>query len=185
MQWLVVIDEEGVQAQYLMGKDTKKAAQEESGLRDKAKCLFKTHERIMIAFEYGYDPVDEKSSTSSIQAIKQLDWDEQRKWNREFNTFYNEMRNELSKKYGASNPSGKYGYDIRKTTLRNYIEVLAELDANDYEQFHKKYSGLEGAIEILSSAIKLLHPHAATSAEASEKVMKWMTKLQNEKDLNA
>jgi len=179
MQWLVVIDEEGVQAQYLMGKDTKKAAGEEVGLKDKAKCLFKTHERLKIIFEYGYDPVDEKSST-----LKQLDWDTQRQWNREFKDFYNGMREELSKKYSASGPQGKYGYDIRKTTLRNYIEVLAELDdAKDYNEFHKNYQGLEGAIDILYSTISLLHPRANSSSEASDKIIKWTTKLQNEKEL--
>jgi hypothetical protein len=183
MQWLVVIDEEGVQAQYLMGKDTKKAAKEETGLKDKAKCLFKTHERLKIAFEYGYDPVDEKSSTSSIKAIKQLDWDEQRRWNSEFQDFYNKMREDLSKRYSASGPREKYGYDIRKTTLRNYIEVLAELDAKDYNEFHKNYQGLPGAIDILYSTISLLHPHVNSSSEASDKIIKWTTKLKNEEDL--
>ena len=93
------------------------------------------------------------------------------------------MRNELSKKYGASNPSGKYGYDIRKTTLRNYIEVLADLDAKDYNEFHKSYQGLDGAIDILYSTISLIHPHVNSSSEASDKIIKWTTKLKNEKEL--
>ena len=162
-----------------MGKDTKKAAQEESGLKDKAKCIFKTHERLKIVFNSGFDPIEDWPYGQG----KNLDYDEQRKWNREFNTFYNEMRNELSKKYGASNPSGKYGYEIRKSTLRNYIEILADLDAKDYDEFHKNYQGLLGAIDILYSTISLLHPHVNSSSEASDKIIKWTTKLKNEEAL--
>lgn len=178
MQWLVAIDEEGVQMQYLMGVDTEKAAKEESGLKNKAKCIFKTHERLKLVFEFGYDPIDPRGSHN-----RKMSRDEERQWDRDFQNFYNNMKEKLSKKYKASSPREKYGYDIRKTTLRNYIEVLADLDAKDYDQFRNNYSGLDGAIDILGSTIKLLHPHADTSIEASEKVTKWITKLQNEKEL--
>jgi hypothetical protein len=169
MEWLVVIDDEGVQAQYLMGKSTEKAAQEEVGL--------KKHARIVFAFENKIDPEGRTPDN--------MEWREWREIQENWKEFVRKRVGDIHAKWGASPAPMKHGYDIRKTTLKNYIEVLAELDAKDYDQFHKNYQGLDGAIEILASTIKLMSPHVATAEEAGEKVMKWMTKLRNEQDLNA
>ena len=186
MEWLVVIDEEGIQQQFKMGTDTKSAASEESGLKNKAKSNFKTHERIVFIFSKngGWDPIEEMPAE-----LRPKDWylnkrPDAEKFQENFEEYYKKLIKELHGKYKAWSGPEFHGYTIRKTTLKNYIEVLAELDAKDYEEFHTKYKGYRGAIEILYSTQKLLHPHVETSQQAGEKVIKWVKKLQAEEELD-
>jgi hypothetical protein len=181
MNWLICIDEEGVQCQLILGKDLDKAQKEASVLKNRAKCLFKPHERLLYVFKKGFDPIEKWPPDKNVSWSTS---DEEREWEKEFKEFYHDMQSKLSKKYGAATGAEKHGYDIRKSTLRNYIEIVASLDnANTYEEFYKNYPGLEGALELLQSATKLMHPHAEDSRDASEKIVRWMKKLQNEIDL--
>lgn len=80
---------------------------------------------------------------------------------------------EIAKKYGAGEVYGaQYGYNMRKSTLEDYVEVLADLDAKDYSEFHKKYPGLEGAIDILHSSERVLHGAGNDAAKAVNRMVK-------------
>lgn len=159
-KWLVTIDEEGVQTQFGLGSgDMEQNAKDEKAfnkenLANKAKVIF--------TFEQGRAPNDgyrDKDSLSSIQ--KRLKGD-----------FY--------KKRGAFNPAEYFGYQMRQKTISGkYIEVVAELDADDIGEFHQKYSGLDGAIEILLSAERLMKP---TTDNPGKTIMKWIKKLELEKE---
>jgi len=90
-----------------------------------------------------------------------------------FSQFFKEKRNELSKKYNAASPEEFMGYNMRKR-YANFtgIEVLADLDANDYSDFHKKYSGIKGVIEILSSAEKVMSGGGSDPVKAISKLIR-------------
>jgi hypothetical protein len=90
-----------------------------------------------------------------------------------FSEYFKIKRNELSKKYNAATPDEFFGFNMRKRFANfNGLEVLADLDANDYPDFHKKYQGLKGAIEILSNSEKVMSGGGKDPAKAVHKMIR-------------
>lgn len=145
MKWLVLIDAKGIQGQIKAGTDIAAAAEEEKSLEKRTKIIWAFEKQ-----DYQKDDQDAK-----------------------FADFVKKKRNELSKKYNAASPDEFFGYNMRKR-YANFegIEVLADLDANDYSDFHKKYSGLKGAIEILANTEKVMSGGGNDPAKAVHKMMR-------------
>jgi hypothetical protein len=155
MKWLVCINDEGVQCQVPAGRDVEKAAKEQKSL--------KNHAKIIFVFKFpGANPDG--------------DYEEGRK----FGEFFKTKTQELHKKYGAADPAEFMGYNIRKrAALGNGIEVLAELDADDYSEFRKKYGGIDGAIDILLNTKKVM---TGAGKDPGKAVNKLIRKLEIEKE---
>jgi len=135
MKWLVCINSEGKQCQIPAGKgDLKKAAEEEKALNKQAKIRF--------IFEFGEGGQDPDKDYQNRETFKH---------------FKNVLKQRLYKKYGAADPSEYFGYSLRKAyAMGDGIEVLADLDADDFDEFKKKYSGAKGAAKILWSTEKIM-----------------------------
>jgi hypothetical protein len=148
MKWLVVINTEGVQGQVPVGKgDLKKAAEEQKALKNRVK--------IMYAFEFAKDPDGDYQDRKS------------------FEDYYKVHTARLHKKYGAASPQEIAGYNLRKqVAMGDGIEVQAELDADDYDEFRKKYGGTKGAIDILLSTEKVMSGAGKDPAKAVSKLIR-------------
>lgn len=131
--WLVVINDEGVQCQVLAGPESgaKKAAEEQKTLKNYAKIKF--------IFKFALDPDGDYEDKQA------------------FRDFLNVQVQDLFKKYGAASPQEFSGYNMRKrVAMGNGMEILAKLDAKNYDEFHRGYSGIDGAIDILLSADRIM-----------------------------
>jgi hypothetical protein len=129
----------------MAGRDVAKAAKEQKGI--------KNHAMIMFVFDNpGKDPVVRP---------------------REFNEYLGKITKKLHTKYGAADPAEFFGYQIRKQyAMGNGIEVLADLDADDYREFGKKYSGIDGAIKILYNTEKVMTGAGKDPAKAVSKLIR-------------
>lgn len=160
MDWAVSINDEGIQAQIRAGRNTAKASAEAADM--------KKHAKIMFVFELadgGHDPDGDYEDRKT------------------FEDFLSVKIQEIADKYGAASVAETHGYNIRKSTLGPYVEVVAQLDdADNYSDFQKNYRGLNGAIKILRSATKLLHPFASSSKDASRIIDKQIRKLEVESE---
>lgn len=131
--WLVTINDEGVQCKILAGSErgAKKAAEEQK--------VLKNHAKIKFVFKFEKDPAGDYEDKQA------------------FRDFLNVQVQDLFKKYGAASPEEFYGYNMRKrVAMGNGMEVLAKLDAKNYDEFHRNYSGIDGAIDILLSADRIM-----------------------------
>jgi hypothetical protein len=135
-----------------MGKDVEKAAIEQKSLAKYAKIKF--------AFEFAKDPDGS--------------WEDKKS----FANFLSVLTQRLHKKYKASDPAEFHGYKLRKQySLGSGIEVLADLDAKDYDEFRKKYKGIQGAIDILLSTKKVM---SGGTKDPARDVSKLIRKLEIE-----
>lgn len=161
MKWLVCVNSEGVQCQVPTGTNTKKAAEELKVLLNRAKIKF--------AFEYksgGHDP-----NSSDYETEKA------------FGQFLAELTRKIHEKYGAASPAEFTGYTMRKRyAMGDGIEVMADLDADNYEEFHKKYHGAQGGIDILDRTVKLMSPPVSDKDKAAKLIFKFRKKLEAEKE---
>lgn len=158
-KWLVTIDDQGVQAQFGLGSGDMEQNAKDEKLFSKGRLIDKA--KIIFVFEYGQVPSDSYSDKDKLKSIQQ------------------KMKNSFYQKRGAFNPSEYFGYQMRQKTLNNYIEVVSELDADDVSEFHRKYSGIEGAIEILYNTEKVMK---GSGGDPAKTVMKWIKKLELEKE---
>jgi len=155
MKWLAVINDEGIQAKIPAGRDTDKAAEEQKNMKKYAKIMF-------IFYSHGKDP--------------EGDYDDRK----EYGQFLKDLTSKLHKKYGAADPSDFFGYNLRKQyAMGNGLEVLADLDAKDYQEFTKKYRGIQGAIDILLNTEKIMSG-SYNRAEPGKSVHKLIRKLEIE-----
>ena len=155
MTWQVCISNHGVEQQLCLGDKKTIAKKQEHFLRSfdrkRIKLVFNGYDSIIVASKYWYRGIGDEELEAMI--------------NKELEVIAN--------KYGAY---GYYaslqGYNIRKTTLPDYIEVFADLDADDYSEFGKKYSGLDGAIDILYNTTSVLHGAMSNPAKAVARMIK-------------
>ena len=68
------------------------------------------------------------------------------------------------------------GYNMRKSTFTDYIEILADVDATNYSEFTKEFSGLRGAINLLLHTIKVMRG----GGNPGKTQWKWIEKLELE-----
>lgn len=154
MKWLVSINDEGIQCQFLMGRDLEISAAKE---KEFGKNVVE-RSKIVHIFEKG--PIsDDYTGTSSLGEI------------------IRKRRANFYKGEEAWSDAEKIGYDLRKRSLGKYIEVLAELDADNLDEFEKNYSGYKGAIAILYSTEKVMW---GAGSGASKAVAKMIRKLEIE-----
>ena len=152
MDWLVCINNEGIQCQVPVGKKgaSKKIAADEEGLEKKSKIKF--------IFEFGEGGEDPDKGYQNQKTFKD---------------FHNVERQRLYKKYGAAAPSEIKGYSLRTHyVIGDGVEVLAELDAKNYEEFKKKYSGINGAIEVLYNTKKVMKGAGHNPAKTVSKLIR-------------
>jgi hypothetical protein len=161
MKWLVCINSDGIQCQIPIGKDPSAAAKEASGI--------KKHAKVQFIFEFGEGGHDPDSN----------DYQDRRT----FEDFLNIRVQRLHAKYFAASPGEVAGYNVRKAVaIGDGLEVLADLDANDYKEFHNKYSGTKGAKDILYSTERVMSGGGSTSESAAKAVDKLIRKLEIEED---
>ncbi len=130
MKWIVVINDEGIQAKVPVGDNLKDAERDQNNLKKYG----------YIKFIFESDPPGQNPER-----------------NREYREWFAEETEKLHKKYGAASPREIGGYNMRKqTAMGNGVEILADLDAKDYDEFGKKYSGYNGATEILLNTERIL-----------------------------
>jgi hypothetical protein len=157
MKWLVCINDEGVQCQIPAGRDPDKAAEEQKDLKKYAKIKF-----VFEFGEGGHNPDGDYQDQKS------------------FGHFLNIETQKLHKKYGAADPHDFFGYNLRKqTSLGKGLEVLSDLDAENYSEFRKKYSGIKGAIDILLNTEKIMSG-SYDRENPGKSVMKLIKKLEIE-----
>jgi hypothetical protein len=155
-KWLCVINDEGIQAKFLAGTNIAAAAKDTKDMM--------RHAKIMYIFETGLNP-------------NSREYEDQKK----YSAYITKKEKEITEKHGAWSQSEYFGYDLRKRYIgSDYIEVLADIDAKDIDEFQKKYSGIKGAIEILQNTEKLMSPRAENSEKASKLISKQIRKLQIE-----
>lgn len=154
MKWLVVINDEGMQAQVPVGEDIEKDAKEEKNLKNRI--------QLIIVLEHGIDPQSEMSRNEK----------------EEYNELFNKYRNTFYRNKKSATPAEMLGYNMRKRYVGGkYIEVLADLDAKDYSEFSRKYRGYQGAIDILWNTEKIM---TGASSDPIKTVKKWIKKLEVE-----
>ena len=157
-KWLVTIDDEGVQAQFGLGSgDMDKNAEDEKAF---SKIDLKNKAKVIFVFTRKKLPSDDYSDRRELDSIAKG------------------MKSSFYQKRGAFDPSEHFGYDMRKKSLGKYIEVVSELEADDVSEFHRKYSGLDGAIDILFNAERIMSP----TTDPGKTIMKWVKRLELEQE---
>ncbi len=165
MKWLVCISTSGVECKMPIGENP-------SEIKNLIKSVTKQHFGIYYVFERHPGSIqfyEKEENSYSYNSDNQsfINWCEGKK-------------HKIAFAHGADTISSK-GYELRKRYIGNdYIEVLADLEAEDYKDF--QYYDEDGAIEILSSAEKLMHPSVKDSSEAVKLISKWIKKLELEKE---
>lgn len=153
MKWLVTINSEGIQCQVPVGKNISAAAAEEKSLENRAQIVF--------IFKHATAPP--KPGSWDISPVFVRAWSDEKA----------KARRVLHKKYGAATPGEISGYNLRKQyAMGDGVEVLADLDAKDYDEFRKKYSGFDGAIGVLERTEKVMSGAGKDPAKTINKLIR-------------
>jgi hypothetical protein len=161
MDWQVCIDQTGVQMQLCLGDNDKIALKQRSFMH--------TYDKLRIKYLF--------NGWTGPQVMSSV-WYKGTVYEKEIR----EGVREIAKKYGAEGYyDGEPYYQMRKSSLSDYIEVIATLDAKNYDDFGKKYSGIDGAIEILSNTKTVLRG-AGVLGDAAGAVNRMIRKLEFEKE---
>ena len=154
MNYLVCINQEGVQCKFKVGKDPKKA-----------EILIKrtlNQHYIKSIFKYNGDP------SKMDFSVREVFSDERKK-----------IKSKILEKFDIW--SGYGGYQIRKTAIGKYVEVLVDMKEKEFKDAESR--GLDGAIDILLSTKKLIKPSVKNKDEGAKIILKWIKRLENEKEL--
>lgn len=160
MIWQVCISENGVEQQLCLGDNDRIAKEQESYLhsfdKTRIKLLFTGTNPQYLKGDYWYKNFSKENYEEKIE--KEL--------------------SEIAARHGSIGFYSMHkGYEVRKSTLGDYIEVLTDLEADNYDEFHSLYPGLEGAINILYNSTAVLHGASASPAKA---IMRMVKKIQLE-----
>lgn len=167
MFWRVAINHLGVLRQICMGKDPSKIAKEQSKIK-KEDPIARKRIRLELIFtkcknDRDYDII--------VDEERWMSW-----FNISDKIIYQKNLEKIAAKYGAAGTmAGMMGYEMGINTEGDKIEILVDVPAKDYSEFHKKYGGREGAIELLYNAQRVY-----SSGDPAKLVLKWVKKLELE-----
>jgi len=164
MYWKVAINHLGVLRQICLGRDPNKVAQEQKKIK---KDDLVNKYRIQILFT-------KCKTNSDFQDILSENW--MNHFRVSPDKFYFDELEKIAAKYDAAGTMASMRvYEIGVNSESDKIEILVNVDAKDYSEFHKKFGGLEGAIELLYSAERVYGYNDPAKA-----VLKWVKKLELE-----
>lgn len=176
MQWLVSLDNKGIQAQFKMGKDIEKSAQKEKILDFKLFAKL----RVMFVFSDYYEKSDItflkkyphcfdgyknkfQSYLQSINITKEI---------------LKEKIDDFYKKENSWSPTEYNMFMMRAQTISDGILILVDVPESTVEKFHKAYSGKEE--DLLMSTKKIIKP--AKVNDPGKFILKWIKKFELERE---
>ena len=171
MTYLVVLNQEGLQAQYKLGQDF-------GSMKDKIKNPKDRGNIVWVFTKY-----DGSSSYDDLFVRKGSSWnDPLSKVREEIASFSNKRLNDMNREIGGHGFEGMHGYNLRKTTIGNpYIEIKIEMEEDEYNEAMN--DGYDGLIHMLHSTTSLMHPKVGTTDKAAKLINKWVKRYENEKEL--
>lgn len=163
MYWEVYIDRNGIQCQLKLGKNPDRIATKQMGWSDGKRI------RIQLVFE----------TEGHLKEI--LDDNEYAYLDSYKKALKNRMNDIADEQDVAATMEMRWGFEMRISTIKpDCIGVIAEVDdADDYDEFQRKYSGLEGAKNILLSTTAIIY---GCGKDPGKTIMKWLKRLELEEE---